>query len=175
MTCWTDDLVRLGACQGAIDWARTQPDLKTAWRVCKRGDWMLWLALRVSGHRESDARKRAVLCACDCAEVKAHLANDDTQMTIAWCLTLTRDWATGGAYSADAADAAYAAAYSAAYAAAYSAAADAAYSAAAYSAAYSAAAAAAADSAAYSAAADAADADIVREHYPQPPEPPEIT
>src|SRR3990172_72416 len=41
---WTDELVKMDACAEAVEWARTQPSLARAWRVCPRGDWMLWLA-----------------------------------------------------------------------------------------------------------------------------------
>ena len=39
----TDLLKKLKACPPAIEWASTQPDYKTAWQNCERGDWMLWL------------------------------------------------------------------------------------------------------------------------------------
>lgn len=210
---WSDRLIEMGACPEAIAWARAQPNETTAWQQCARGDWMLWLLGKLSGDPGSDARKRLVLCACDCAETAAHLADGETQMAIARCLTLARDWADGGETDLDdvreasvaavtAPDAAYAAAASAAYSAAsavaYTAAlgalaatsaahaaglgASAVTNAAAANAAYSAA--NAADAAALAAANDANDAandaawhkalaicaDIVREHYPQPPE-----
>ena len=38
-----DLLVRLEACEDAREWAETQPDLATAWKNCRRADWMLWL------------------------------------------------------------------------------------------------------------------------------------
>ena len=44
---WTDVLRRMGACENAVAWAETQPDLPTAWEVCDRPDWLLWLAGRV--------------------------------------------------------------------------------------------------------------------------------
>ena len=48
-THWTDGLVTLGACDDAVAWAKTQPDLAAAWVTCDRGDWMLWLAGRRIG------------------------------------------------------------------------------------------------------------------------------
>ena len=42
MTHWTDDLVARRACDEGVTWARTQPDLATAWRTCSRGSWMMW-------------------------------------------------------------------------------------------------------------------------------------
>lgn len=64
---WTDALVALGACEAAVAWARTQPDYETAWRVCERGDWLLWLAGRLATPG-SDAHRAVVRAACACAE-----------------------------------------------------------------------------------------------------------
>ena len=154
---------------------------------------MLWLLGGLSGPPESDSRRKLVLAACDCAELALkHVPEGEDRPRKA--INTARRWArqedgvnldeVRGA--ADAA-AAYAAAY-AAYAAADAtyatdAAAYAAYTAdadadAAYAAYAAADAAWAADAAAYAAyAADAARththarcADIVRRHYPAPPE-----
>lgn len=40
---WTDNLRRLGACREAIEWARSYPNLRTAWAACERKDWIVWL------------------------------------------------------------------------------------------------------------------------------------
>jgi hypothetical protein len=173
-------IAHLCPCSEAVAWAKhyTMPD--KAWRECVRGDWMLWLIGKLSGAPESDARKKLVLAACDCAALPLPHA---TSVAAALCLETARKWARGEATIEELREARKVAA--AAAAAAFSAAADAA--AAAFSAAFSAAAAAAAAfSAAFSAAAvaDAADAaafsavrcemlqkcaDIVRQHYPSPP------
>jgi hypothetical protein len=58
-------LIRTGACLDARIWAKTQPDLETAWRECKRSDWMLWL-LAWTTLNQDDSRLR--LMACDFAE-----------------------------------------------------------------------------------------------------------
>ena len=162
-------LTRLRACAEAVDWARTQPDAKTAWGACQRGDWMLWLAGRAGVDR-----KQVVLAACDCAEpALVHLADDASLLACVWAIDSARRWARGETDSREveaAAYAAYDAAYDAAaayaavaYAAAYAADAYAAY--AAYAAAAAAAAYAAAyDAAAYAAAYAATSADLVREH-----------
>jgi hypothetical protein len=163
---WTSDLISLDACSEAIEWAETQPDLATAWAVCERGDWMLWLIGRTTKSAPwSEERKPLVACALDCAALALPYASD--RGAIADEMGVIRAWTRGEAtkdqaaearrnlwriYSyviADAPDAAAYAAYAAADAA-YAAAADAAYAAAA-----DAAAAAAAAYAAY-AAADAA-------------------
>jgi hypothetical protein len=187
MTHWTDALVKLKACHDAVEWASTQPDLATAWRECKRGDWMLWLLGKLE-HSDpwSEGRKRFVRCAVECAaEAEPYEGSGATGRMAARCRRAVLAWTRGEATSEDvinAQDAAWAAANAASYAAADAAcvyavdAADAAATAAAdaaYDAAY------AASDAAY--AADekhdvdvryrilARCADIVRSHYPDPP------
>ena len=179
----TDELEKLHACTDAVKWVADQPSAAAAWRNCERGDWMLWLLGRLSGKPGSAKRKRLVLCCCQCARlVLKHVPEGEDRTRRA--IETAERWARGEGPTLsdvrDAADAAYAAAYAAyaAFAAGYAAgaASDAAYVAYASYAAY-----AAADAAAYAAdaAASAADAaraktlaecaDIVREHYPQPP------
>ena len=58
-------LSRLDACAEARKWAKSQPDLQTAWRECKRPDWMIWLIARTTLDQD-DSRLR--LMACDFAE-----------------------------------------------------------------------------------------------------------
>ena len=36
-----------GACYEAREWYASQPDTRTAWETCLRGDWMLWIAAAV--------------------------------------------------------------------------------------------------------------------------------
>jgi len=55
-------LTRLGACEEAQEWAKTQPDLATAWKNCRRADWMLWLVDEM-GH-EDPKNYRLIACAC---------------------------------------------------------------------------------------------------------------
>jgi hypothetical protein len=166
-------LEKLGACEEAREWAAGFKSGKTAWAACERGDWMLWLAGRLSGLPESDGRKKLVLCCCECARLslpiyEARYPNDGR---VRKCLDTAERWARGEATIEELREA-RAAAY-AAYAA------DAADAYAAYLAADAAAAYAAAAYAAYSYAANAANAanastlkqcaDIVRKHYPMPP------
>jgi hypothetical protein len=61
------DLKKLGACSEAVCWAGTQPDLPTLWANCERADWMLWLAGKKAGEPHSQARKKLVGCATECA------------------------------------------------------------------------------------------------------------
>ena len=55
-----ESLVNVGACSDAVKWVGNK-SAALAWRTCKRGDWMLWLVVRVCEQRV------AVLCACECA------------------------------------------------------------------------------------------------------------
>ncbi len=180
------ELIMMGACGEAVAWAAQQKSRAAAWKTCGRGDWMLWYLGTRSGPPESDARRRLVLCACECVRlalpyVKAGETRPLKAIETAegWArndgTTLAQVRAAYAAYAAYAANAAYAtyAAYAAnaayAYAAAY-----ATYAAYAANAAYAAANAAA--NAAYAAAAADAKtktlaqcADIVRRHYSRPP------
>ena len=159
-------------CTESTAWIRSLPPDTTArqaWQLCQRGDWMLWLLGRLSDPPESDARKRLVLCTCECARLAiVHVPTGEDRPRIA--VETAEAWARGQATikqviaaSADSAYAAYAA-YAAAYAAYAASAAGAAC--AANSAAY---AAYAADSAAARTKALATCADIVRTHYPHAP------
>jgi hypothetical protein len=179
----------LHPCCDAAAWLSSYTSATKAWKECERGDWMLWLLGKLNGEPYSDARKKMVLCCCDCAELALPYAKDKSAKK---CIEVARKWANGkatieqlrtarNAAAAAAAYAAYAAAAAAAdaaYAAIAAAAAAAIAAAAADAADAAAAAAAAADAAAYAAYADAAVArkdtlkkcaNIVRKHYPKPP------
>ena len=174
MNHWSDSLVNITACEGAVDWCRTQPDPDTAWAACERADWMLWLAGRLSGPAGDPRRVTLALACADCTDTVPQSPGG------AECLRVLRAWASGeatiqcvrtaaaAAASANDDDYADAAAYAAS------------------SAAYAAAAAAAYADAADDAAASADDAwpaaktahlksmcEIVRRHYPAAPVIPE--
>jgi len=128
MNHWTKALPK-DACTVAVDWCKTQPDLATAWQVCERGDWMLWLAGKYSGPAGDDRRRPLVLAACECARLTLdHVPVDDERPRLA--IETAERWARGEGgvtledvnMAADAAAAYYAAAAAVA-AAAYAAAA----------------------------------------------------
>ena len=150
-------LSRIDACAEAREWAKSQPDLQTAWRECKRSDWMIWLIARTTLDQD-DPRLRPM--ACDFAEaalVYVPAGEDWPRQAIA----VARSFAAGEA-TREEMEAAWDAA-SVASAAAWAAARDAA----------SAAASAAAWDAAWAAAWDAASAtqsDIIRRYFPECPE-----
>jgi hypothetical protein len=142
MSHWSDKLPNR-ACEDAVRWCETQPNIKAAWNDCKRGDWMLWLLAQ--GIKRGDTRHRkVVLACCKCVRLALKYVPKGEKRPLK-AIQLTEKWARGDnssitlsnlrAAAADAA-AAYAAAYAAdaaaayaAYAAAYAAAAAAAYAA----------------------------------------------
>ena len=137
-------LVQLRACSEASTWA-TGKSLKTAWKTCKRGDWLLWLCGKMADKPGWPTRKEVVLATCDCAKLalKRVKAGEDRPCK---CIEVLRAWAAGKATKddvrlarSDADAAAYAAASYTAYAPASYTAAYAAYAAASYTAAYAAA------------------------------------
>ena len=144
-------LSRLDACADARTWAKTQPDLQTAWTACRRSDWMLWLMARTTLDQD-DPRLR--LLDCDFAEavLKDVPAGEDRPRR---AIEVARRFAAGEASQeemaaawATASDAAWDTASDAAWAAAWDAARD---------------------------AARAAQSDIIRRYFPEcPPIKPEL-
>ena len=111
----------------ATEWLLRQPDARTAWETCRRGDWMLYQL----GATRQVSRQRLVACACECARLAlryAQAGDDRPRIAIetaeAWCrgggtpkqLRAARSDAHAAAH--DAADAALAATYAARAAAA---------------------------------------------------------
>jgi hypothetical protein len=167
-------LEELGACREGLKWLKNQADFSSAWKTCKRGDWMLWLlGKRLNLSNESQLRQLTLAKAL-CAKLVLHLMKDERSKK---AVQVAEDFGNGKATKEELDAAAFAAAASAAAfaadadadaafaasAAAASAAADAdAFAAFATAAAASAAAFAAAASATDAAAdAFAADADVV--------------
>ena len=137
----TTKLENLKACEGAIDYVKTQKSAKDAWMNCSRGDWMLWLAKKL------DVDDRLLtLAKATCANQVRHLMTDQRSID---ALDASFRYAKGELTREELNT--YAAASSAAYAAAYAAASAAAASDTAYAAAYAAASDAASDATAYAA------------------------
>jgi hypothetical protein len=152
---WTRKLKALGACSEAIEYAKQHETFSVAWEQCERGDWMLWLAGKIT-----DDRKALVKAACECARLALPYVRKGELRPLRAIVTAeawTRGEATIERIKAAASSAASsAAAYTVSSAVAYDAAYAAVSSAAASSAAYAASAAAAAYDAASSAASSAA-------------------
>ena len=104
MTALVERLTALHAGRELAAWAGTQPDLATAWRECKRGDWMLWLA----GVAEID-RRLLVAAACDCAETALDHVREEDLIAVLLALHVAREFVAGRADKEDASHAAYAA------------------------------------------------------------------
>jgi hypothetical protein len=114
-------------CEEAVEWLKSQRNLKTAWNKCTRGDWMWW-ALMHGGIELSQST--CIEFANDCAaraknytNAAAFAAYAATYADYAANAAANADYAAAFA-AADAADAAYAAANAAAnadYAAAFAA------------------------------------------------------
>ena len=145
-------LKELNACSDALEGCKQFDTLEEARQKCERGDWMLWLAGKLSGPPDSDSRKKVVLVACQCARLALKYVQSGEVRPLT-AIETAEAWARGegNITLAEVRDAAYAAAY-----AAYNAAAYAAY-------------------AAYAAAHTRKKtlkkcADIVREYYPTAPE-----
>jgi len=142
-------LIKLNACEPAIDWAGDKT-WKEIYNECHRGDWLLWLWHKTINHKSEDDFKLLTLAKARCANTVRHLMKDKRSTdAIDACFAfvdgkISRQDLSKAAYAAAYAAADYAAADYAAYAAA----------AAAYAAAYY----AAADYAAYAAAAADDDA-----------------
>jgi len=156
---WYAALAKLHPCTGAMEWVRTQKSAATAWKSCKRGDWMLWLLGHVYKANGGVMHRRLVLAACACARLTLHHVRpgyDRPRIAI----ETAEAWARGGAGAPTLDRVKDAAAAASAYAA-YAAAAASAY--AAYASAYAA-------YAAYARASTLAQcADIVRGFFPRPP------
>ena len=170
----------LGACAEAIRYAQNYPSLQTAWDVCERGDWMLWLlGKQITSAPWSEVRKPLLTTALDCADTVAELRPMSVAAGIAKTITVLRGWIAGEMSEVKARQARwqlrsmYYAADAAAAAAAAAATADAVVVAADAAAATTADAAAAAATTADAAAAARSKklqecADIVRRHFPTP-------
>ena len=65
------DIKKFSPCQKGLEWYEKQPDEKTAWAKCNRGDWMLWIANRLG----VDERK-FFLTKGKCANIVRHLMKD---------------------------------------------------------------------------------------------------
>jgi hypothetical protein len=95
---WIDDLVSLGVCGEALDWARTQPDFKTAWAASQQGDHLLWLLARLAGP-STDERRPIARVAIDCANgIEYHACSDWDAGALHATKRLCTAWAEGAAF-----------------------------------------------------------------------------
>jgi hypothetical protein len=125
MTILVRRLKAIGACEEAVVWAKNYKTLRSAWKSCERGDWMLWLCANMQGKKGWPTRQQIVLVCCDCAELSLKLFEDkyanDKRPRLA--IEAVRKWANGEGTIEDVRSAATSAAYATSPAAAASAAA----------------------------------------------------
>ena len=87
---------RMNACQEARDWIATQPDPATAWRECRRGDWLMWLLTRSN----PDHPGEQYLLGADFAEDALQwipAEYEDTRATCEGVIEVVRRYAVGDA------------------------------------------------------------------------------
>jgi len=107
----------LGACRSALKWLQSYTDPQKAWGECERGDWMLWLLSWQS--EDSESRKKLVYTACQCARLALPNTKDKRARK---CIETTEAWTRGEASIAQVQDARRAAyAHAAVFAAAFAA------------------------------------------------------
>jgi hypothetical protein len=69
-------LMRLHACKKGLKWAGQHDDIIKAWKACKRGDWLLWLAVKLRVEQ-----RLIVFAACECAKLALEFTDDDRPRT----------------------------------------------------------------------------------------------
>jgi hypothetical protein len=69
-------LKRLGACRKGLEWAAHHDDLLDAWWACPRGDWLLWLAVKLGLER-----RIVVFAACEVARLALPFTDDERPRT----------------------------------------------------------------------------------------------
>ena len=94
---YIDRIEKMGACEEAIDWLREKnyKSLATAWRYCKRGDWMLWLVARVG--LTDERHRQLVLIACDCADLVKEYRRPEDREVLEKVISTARAWTRGEA------------------------------------------------------------------------------
>jgi hypothetical protein len=65
---YAEYLKSIGACEEAIEESQNKT-AQQVWDTCDRGDWMLWLAAKLSGESGSEEKKQLVLTSCKCARL----------------------------------------------------------------------------------------------------------
>lgn len=66
------DISKLNPCSDGAKYYESQPDFKTAWENCQRGDWMLWLASKIEVDRRTITLAKGL-----CAKTVLHLMKDE--------------------------------------------------------------------------------------------------
>jgi len=85
---WSNDLVKIGACSEAVNWAKDQPNYDVAWNKCEKPEWILWLA-----EKSGVSYKTLVKHVCSCVELD--LIPDSDHRPI-FTIQTVEDWANDG-------------------------------------------------------------------------------
>lgn len=80
-------LLKLYACEDALQWAGDYDTFLAAWRACDRGDWVLWLAAKLKVERPL-----LVKAACQCARLALPYTQDDRPLK---AIETAERWASG--------------------------------------------------------------------------------
>lgn len=94
-------LKELDACTEARVWALQFTTLAEAWKACKRGDWMVWLAAKKAGEPGWPTRQEVVLATCACAARALPLCRPKERKIARNTLAVVRKWARGEATIAE--------------------------------------------------------------------------
>ena len=70
-----------------LEWAVAHDDLRRAWRECPRGDWLLWLALKLGVEN-----RVIVFAACECVRLALPFTTDEEPRT---AIILAEQYASG--------------------------------------------------------------------------------
>jgi len=104
---WSDALKPLRACELSIIWSNAYDSPKTAWAACNRGDWMLWVAGKLSGPPGGKKRKPLVAATCACARLGLkNISAGPLRRQMSRVLKVAEAWAHGQASRGDAREAA---------------------------------------------------------------------
>ncbi len=162
MSVWIKELESLNPCAEGVMYAKGHATLQEAWDLCDRGDWMLWLAGKLTTTEKT--WKVLVLCTCECARQSLQYVPAEDKRPLA-AIEIAERWARGEQVTRnEVRKSAYAYASTAAYDA---------YAAASYAFSITSGAAYDAYASAYASVCRHASlklsADIVRRHYPKAP------
>lgn len=92
ITHWSENLVKLGACDPACEFAATQETPEQAWNNCPKPDWLLWLASEL----EVD-KKPIILSACALARIVVNKYVPKNELRSGKALDVTEAWCHGKA------------------------------------------------------------------------------
>jgi hypothetical protein len=77
----------LHGCSKGVAWAGAHEDIRKAWRACTRGDWLLWLAVKLGVEQ-----RLVVFAACECAKLALQFTTDERPYT---AIILAEQYASG--------------------------------------------------------------------------------